>query len=685
MTDYDLNEHITTLTGECGFTQSLPDISNERDGTVSVSGAGTMTATDGATWECPRETLGDAESCLFHLTAPQRTALDIDPADVIDAFVTAVRSKGPRVKQFLGATLPPLKLNHQQLSAPDNYPTNLQHATIEGVLSIRNTDIGQPLHCEQATVDSIVIEGSRINASCRFDGATVSGDVSLKNQFDSGLVFSDAVIHGDFTAVPANFNLGVTCVGTVFDGDVEFYADFNDEPTFTDAVFRGETQFFVDVNADSYFKNAVFEGPFDLYAAFSGSPRFNGATFQDRFDFYGRVDADAHFPATTFEGPASFYRTGDEGRATRFYQLANFEGAEFEREADFMRVEFIGSANFENTAFSDLARFNETRFERRTRFNNIEFSDTLSFQDAVFADNISFEPVSAAAYRVADFTGANLSAGHLQLLPDDPVVFDLTRASVGNVSVDGLTEKSVFDHFIINRTNFNGFDFSDHRLELAQRDYIIHDTAVNLHEDANPHPGQSRTTVTNNLSSDHHSITQSIRAALRKINPVSGSLLPEDLEVTYLKAKNGAKSIDENEAVSRFFLREMRYRRYRHYRTAATADTWPNRLRAVGRAATNLVMGVTCGYGERPWRVVTASTGVVAVFAVLYALFAVPTEYTPSLLGYAILSIETFVALVLGSPEIESPVVNVLTSIEAFSGAYFIALFVFTLTRSIRR
>jgi len=76
---------------------------------------------------------------------------------------------------------------------------------------------------------------------------------------------------------------------------------------------------------------------------------------------------------------------------------------------------------------------------------------------------------------------------------------------------------------------------------------------------------------------------------------------------------------------------------------------------------------------------------VVAAFAALYALFAVPTDYSPSLVGYAILSIETFVALVLGSPEIESPLVNVLTSVEAFSGAYFIALFVFTLTRSIRR
>lgn len=42
-------------------------------------------------------------------------------------------------------------------------------------------------------------------------------------------------------------------------------------------------------------------------------------------------------------------------------------------------------------------------------------------------------------------------------------------------------------------------------------------------------------------------------------------------------------------------------------------------------------------------------------------------------------------ALVLGSPETQSLFVNVLTSIEALSGAYFIALFVSTFTRSIRR
>jgi hypothetical protein len=51
-----------------------------------------------------------------------------------------------------------------------------------------------------------------------------------------------------------------------------------------------------------------------------------------------------------------------------------------------------------------------------------------------------------------------------------------------------------------------------------------------------------------------------------------------------------------------------------------------------------------------------------------------------------ILSLESFVGLVLGGAEpIGNPWVRLLASIEGFMGAFFIALFVFALTRSIHR
>lgn len=654
----DLDAHVTNLTDGCTFSQSLDaETHDASDGTVSVSGAGATTATKGSTWDCPRETFADHDRCLFHLTPTERADLDVDPPAVADALVTATRTAGSAVKQFLGAELASVDLSHRRLAAPDNYPIDLRYATVEDRLAITNTDLQQPLRCDHTTLGTVTITNSRVDAGCHFEHAHIRGDIVLENQFDRDLVFSWATVDGDFEAVPAMFELGLTCTGTTFRGDLEFYADFNDEPTFTEAVVEGATTFFVDVNADSYFKDATFEGPFDLYAAFTGSARFNGARFRDRFDFYGRVDADAHFPRATFEGPATFFRPGEEGRATRFYQLANFDGASFEDVADFTRVEFVGSADFEGTTFEEVAQFDETRFERRTRFVDVTFTDTLRFRDAVFTGTPVFEPAPLSTRRVIEFTQAHLSAGRVDVEPGDPVVFDLTRAVVGEVDVEGLADGSVFDHLVVNRTDFEGFDFSNHRLELARRDYAVHDTAV---ETAGRDTGVAADGGTSSMTA-------------------------EDLEVTYLKAKNGAKAIDENEAVSQFFLREMRYRRRRHLQAMRTADSLRGRIRAAGRAVTNFVMGGTCGFGERPWRVVAASVGVVALFAVVYGIVGAPTSYEPAPIGYAILSTETFVALVLGSPQITNPSVNLLTSIEAFSGAYFIALFVFTLTRSIRR
>lgn len=49
-------------------------------------------------------------------------------------------------------------------------------------------------------------------------------------------------------------------------------------------------------------------------------------------------------------------------------------------------------------------------------------------------------------------------------------------------------------------------------------------------------------------------------AARPNYNDISAA----DLEATYLRAKNGANEMNDNEAASRFFIREMRHRRIQH-------------------------------------------------------------------------------------------------------------------------
>jgi hypothetical protein len=59
---------------------------------------------------------------------------------------------------------------------------------------------------------------------------------------------------------------------------------------------------------------------------------------------------------------------------------------------------------------------------------------------------------------------------------------------------------------------------------------------------------------------------------------------------------------------------------------------------------------------------------------------------TTNFLFYLTFSLQAFVTLILGGvPEVSSLVIRLLASFEAFLGAFFVALFVFALARSIRR
>ncbi|MFB6130380.1 MAG: hypothetical protein ABEJ28_06125 [Salinigranum sp.] len=197
----------------------------------------------------------------------------------------------------------------------------------------------------------------------------------------------------------------------------------------------------------------------------------------------------------------------------------------------------------------------------------------------------------------------------------------------------------------------------------------------------------------------------------------------QEVESTYLYARRAASDRGDNVATSEFYVREKRYRRKGHW-AALGADTLTDRVltsarRTLGRVNprrrppyvhpvraetgggrfllwnaltsprttydwfANLVFSALTGYGERYSRVVYASAVVVGVFAALYSS-------SPALPWWrgGMLSIESFVGwLLTGYPDIafQDPMLRYLTDVEAFLGAFLVALFVFTLTRSLNR
>ena len=131
-------------------------------------------------------------------------------------------------------------------------------------------------------------------------------------------------------------------------------------------------------------------------------------------------------------------------------------------------------------------------------------------------------------------------------------------------------------------------------------------------------------------------------------------------------------------------MKEMGYRRAQYTATIRDGgDGTLSRSRALGRWVTNAFFSVTCGYGERPSRVIAVSVFIIGLFAVFFAVLGV--EMPNSVADPLVYSLQSYTSLVLDPPQGSNAVVNVLTALEGFVGGFLIALFVFSLTRSLHR
>ena len=156
-------------------------------------------------------------------------------------------------------------------------------------------------------------------------------------------------------------------------------------------------------------------------------------------------------------------------------------------------------------------------------------------------------------------------------------------------------------------------------------------------------------------------------------------------EVTYLRAKNGANDIADNTAASEFFMSQLAYRRRCHSRRLRDSGASPReRGRALARWGMNAFLFVTTGYGERASYTLAASAALIAAYAGLY--LAIAPDLFGSVGQYAQLSLGSFIAFFLGGVgEVSDPTVSLLAQSEAFLGGFFVALYVFALTRSVSR
>lgn len=287
--------------------------------------------------------------------------------------------------------------------------------------------------------------------------------------------------------------------------------------------------------------------------------------------------------------------------------------------------------------------------------------------------------------------------------------YNFGEATLGDIDLDIETDGRLFENFRISRTTFDGFDFSRYHYALspewnlhtfAGQTDVDYDTEASRFElgdrvDAEELiDGAAASTAEEVASSEDHSGTfDRLTGISKRLGPTrilhaAAQALREApaLETTYLKAKNGANEVGDSRAASSFFVREMYYRRNSHVKRAvASSERVTTRIRAGLLACMNLLLSISCGYGEKPYRTLLFSLGTVVVYWPIYVA-VLDTPPFGTFPGYLLFSFQSFTALMLGVDTEMFGLLGTFVAVsQGFVGAFLIGLFVFTLTRSIHR
>lgn len=523
-------------------------------------------------WRCPHDAPGGFEKCVFHLP-PGDVPADVD---VHEVFISAVATPGRRTKQFLGADLDRLWVEHEVLdAATDNYPIDLRYADVAGDLALERSHVRQPFRIGGATVGGeVTFRRTRFEDVVQGSAVDVAGDVSLKDAtFEDDVRFNDVCIGGDLSGWSAGFAGPLQLESATVEGVAKFnYADFDDVAVFTKATF----------------------------------------------------ESSAFFTECRFRRNATFYRTAFAGNV-------GFEGATFEDDATFRNVQFDADAETD---------FTGARAEAALDFEHSHLPRGLSFARATIDGPAIFDDLHGPS--TVDFENATVRSGRLVAASDGEVTVDLTGATVGDVALSDETGSPSLSHLVVDRTTFDGFDVPAHRSGFDDLDWDVYEKT-------------------------------------------DGDVTSKNAETTYLKLRLAADESGDQSAAGKFFRRELFARRDIHRHKMAIASG--AEAAAAGVAwAKNWGFGLVAGHGELPGRVIGVSVATILAFAGVFGLVLPSGVSYGGALGPLVLSLESFITLVLaGGPAVPDPAVRLLAEVEGFVGAFLIALFVFTLTRSIRR
>ncbi|MFU1779986.1 pentapeptide repeat-containing protein [Haloarcula japonica] len=691
------------------------------------------TAGDGEQeWACPHGALPDREHCPFHCQ-PEAVPDDVD---VSEAFLDAIavgdagsRQERKRAKQFLGATFDALDLSNAVVDSADNHPVDLRGATL-GRLDCTDSEFGQRLD----------LRGTTVTGTAQFDGRyheIDARDATVSEAVFTG-VTADRVDLRDAQLDTAEFeNAGLSeidardaTIGTAnFDRASVTDAAF-DRATVEEGSFQHATLEMADFDEAQFgtgdFYHATFDEADFRWAEF-GTARFYGATFSGGYfngtsydeAVFERIEAerlylpDVRFTDATFADAVVSMKLVVHDSA---FVGTDFTGADIER-LDATDTTLVGTTVTDATVADlqlDGATLASPRFEDsvidRLRAADVTCLGTVRIRDCTVG-TVDLRPaaVGPAEVAVVSLSETAVEDGAFGQPDAGAAVYDLERATLGTVRFEGDGTDSVLDRIVFYRTRFAGFDFRDdddidleganyrlHELDSALRDGLraalaypaaLDDTVESLSDGGDPMADEPAT-VTERAAerAGDRALGPDAGATFERLSTATeGRIEAAAGEVTYLRAKNGANDIADNTAASEFFMSQLAYRRRcQSRRVRDSGASLRERGRALARWGMNAFLFVTTGYGERASYTLAASAVLIAAYAGLY--IAIAPDLFGSVGQYAQLSLGSFIAFFLGGVGgVSNPTVSLLAQSEAFLGGFFVALYVFALTRSVSR
>lgn len=565
-------------------------------------------------------------------------------------------SSGVDLLQFSGNVL-------RFIDATVNGVLNLKSAQLTDVIRISELDISSNFDLTMASVGGIHGEDVNCEGDLEMLSISIRNQLMLKecniqknvniNQSEmSQLVINNCTIGGDLNLGKTNSHDTVAVRQSDIGGTMKIYALHSEGKLhLINTTIRGELDgMTVKLVGTAIFKNVSIGGKVDLR----------------RCNFEQRVSI----------------------LATEFESTTSFENTSFKSDTKFEGVNFKGKTTFENAAFDESLLLDETTFE-----GSIDFTD-------VSITSAEFEGTEMTGERPVNFTRAEIADGTIWL-GDDRTVYNFTNAVIGDIELGFYTDSdsSLLEHFRFHNTTFDGFNFGSHRDELSEAGWQIHTTldefqfsSGNVDEvvemlDQSDLDDVDEAEVASLLDVDEEFVEQLlISDDLKKdwFEKGAGGLTFTELENTYQKAKQGANDQGLNDIAAEFFIHEKRFKRHHHSQRIRAADSVFDRAYAGFNWLANLTMDATTGYGEHPRNVVFSSLSTVGLFTGIYwYLDSLSTE--SGLWEYLLFSFQGFIQFIIGTSPQGGVATRLATAIEGFIGAFFIALFVFTLTRSLNR